>query len=76
MSLSAFLRRSFHNTEIGLSGVDPLYSESTIACLVCSLSDIIIHCQKCYPSTSGVFKAIPILATKYSKTFLCHMGSP
>ena len=69
MSLSTFLRWSFHNTEIGSSGVDPLYSESTIVCLVCSLSDVIIHHQKCYPSTSGVFKAIPILATRYSKVF-------
>ena len=81
MSPSAFLRWSFCNTEIGSSCVNPLYSESTIVCLVCSLSDVIIHYQKCYPSASGVFKAIPILATKYSKvlygkTFLCHMGSP
>ena len=81
MTLSTFLRQSFHNTEIGSSCVDPLYSESTIVCLVCSLSDIkfitrsaIQALQEC----SRPFQSLQqdIVKFLYSKMFLCHMGSP
>ena len=78
MSLSAFLSQSFCNTEIGSSCVDPLYSESTIACLVCSLSFITRSAIQALQECSRPFQSLQqsIVKFLYSKTFfLCHMGS-